>query len=90
MAMNDDPLYDAERQMIEHEAAAFRELFLKLSARLGLPRRDEETPLPDDDEIRAALERLVEEDPDARDIAERLGVLERFRGGPSHDRKGDE
>jgi hypothetical protein len=73
----DDPIYDAERQMIEHELGLYRRLMSKHVARMPL---DFDHP-PNDDEIKARLEELIAEDPEALDIAERLSVMMRFRRG---------
>lgn len=78
--MTADPLHDAERQMFEHEAALYRALREKLRDRL-MP--DPDRPVSDEERraIDAALRELVAEDPEARDLAERLAALHRFRVG---------
>lgn len=81
---DDDPLRSAEEQMVKHELEAFTELGLKLSRHLGLLpglfSSDAETPT--EPEVRAALERLAEEDPEVAALAERLATFQQFREPP--------
>lgn len=71
--MAEDPLYDAEAQMVEYEVAAFRDLFLQVSRRLP------DTSEPTEEQITAVLREVIAKDPRARDLAERIGVLQAFR-----------
>lgn len=87
MDEQDNPLYDAERQMVEHELAAFSVLFRKVSDRLNL-RGGIPANAPDhltDEAVAMALQQAVAEDPEARELAERLAVLQRFRPSPTEE-----
>lgn len=73
---SDDPLGDAEMQMAQSELDLFRRLFDKL------PRPDLSTGgLADAEAVRGSLRRLADEDPEARELLERLAVFHRFRQG---------
>lgn len=72
---------DAERQMVQHELAIFSSLFARVARRLSHGQEaTEET-------ARQAIEATIKEDPEARELAERVGVLQRFRGPRHNDRE---
>lgn len=78
-----DPLDDAQRQMIEHQMDLFRQVMAKAFDRIPV------TAELDEDAMREVVADLVSEDPEARDLLGRLGVLERFTG-PMPPRPGSE
>jgi hypothetical protein len=71
---HNDPLYDAERQMAEHELSLFTALFARLSRQFGYE------DLPSSEEIQATARRLIQEDPEFVSLAERLALMQRQRG----------
>jgi hypothetical protein len=73
-----DPLDAAELEMAQHEVAMLDQLFDAAFRRLGLGDVDREELLTEA-EIRAAFKQLLREDPEALELAERLGVLKQFR-----------
>jgi hypothetical protein len=73
---DDDPLTAAERQMAEHELASVSALLTKMVRRLDI---DPEHP-PTDEQVRAALLQLIEDDPEARELIETLGTFHAGRG----------
>jgi hypothetical protein len=77
----DDPIRDAERQMIEHEVDLYREFLFKLLARIGPLDFDHSWTDEEQREIQAVWREIVEEDPEAHEIGERLGLLQRFHIG---------
>ncbi len=81
MAVEDDPLYDAERQMVEHEVEGLKAAPRKLLERLGSCFWERMT----EEEVNAALVEMVAEDPELREQLERAGTFQQFRheaGGP--------
>lgn len=71
----DDLLHDAERQMAEHELSSLSVLLAKLLRHLDLGSERSPTPA----EITAAVERLSQEDPDARAALEALATFDAAR-----------
>jgi len=74
------------RHSLEHELAAFSALFRKVNSRLE-GRLVTDDPLTDA-VVAEAFRRTIDEDPGARELAERLAVIERFRA--PHDTNGGE
>ena len=77
MTAEDDPIREAERQMILHELGIFQALFRKASESLGVG----SGTYVSDDEVREAVDRLLVEDPDARELARRLVAFQHMREG---------
>lgn len=69
--MDDDPLSHAEREMANYEVQALSNLFGKLAARVGL---DSGHPASET-QMQAALSALIDEDPEAAELARTLLAL---------------
>jgi hypothetical protein len=66
-----DIFREAEQQMAEHELDIFRRLFAVAARHVPI---DATAP-----EVHQAIEKLILEDPEARELAERLGLFDQFR-----------
>jgi hypothetical protein len=62
-----------EREMVEHEFAAFSRLFVKVQERLPDRELSEE-------EMLAVIVETYESDPEARELFGQLSVFQRFQG----------
>jgi hypothetical protein len=69
--LRDDPLRHAERQMAEYEIETISALFAKLAAHMGL---DAAHPASEE-RMQAALSDLIDEDPEAAELAQTLLTL---------------
>jgi hypothetical protein len=70
----DDPLRGAERQMAEHEVEMKNRLVDSVAARVSRGMTNEAA-------MREAVEEMIRENPELRDLAERLAVMRQFRSG---------
>jgi hypothetical protein len=76
MHAEEESLQFAERQMAEYELEAISALFAKLARRLGL---DNDHPTSER-RLQMALSDLIDEDPEAAELARTLIVLRKGRG----------
>jgi hypothetical protein len=72
-------LNEAERKLADHELEIFRAFFAKATGRLPIPKTEEE--MLTEEEMRAVIEELIEEDDEARELIGRLSLDPPIRSG---------
>jgi len=78
VSSQEDPLYGAEQEMLEHEVALLRALVEEVDRRLH---RSPGDPVSDSAAIRETMIEAMAEDPEVRELVEGLAAFHRSRAG---------